>query len=87
MTLRHRQPSEAFELGVKGTEVFQENQSGLVVTAGSGRKDSSVRPHSLPGPARFKAPQSHLAMSLQMHIVATDREWVWPLPGEDGNQE
>lgn len=52
-----------------------------------GRKDSSVRPHSLPGPARFKAPQSHLAMSLQMHIVATDREWVWPLPGEDGNQE
>lgn len=36
MTLRHRQPSEAFELGVKGTEVFQENQSGLVVTAGLG---------------------------------------------------
>lgn len=35
---------------------------------------SSIHPYSFPGPARFKAPQSHLTGSLEMRVVATDRE-------------
>lgn len=36
-------------------------------------KTALSTPTAFPGPARFKAPQPHLTVPLQMHIVATDR--------------
>lgn len=52
------------------------------------QKESQLYPPlQLPRPTRFKARQLYLTVPLSMHVVATDKELVWPPQREDGKLE
>lgn len=52
------------------------------------QKESQLYPPlQLPRPTRFKVRQLYLTVPLSTHVVATDKELVWPPQREDGKLE